>query len=278
VVALSLLAEAVAEAGGAATVSGGLVRSPRCSFSLCFFRFFLFFSGWFFLSSRSSSLFFVPLSSFSLLRSTSSSLSPLFFRFFFSPSLLCFFSFFFSLPFLLFSQRSWPLFIEAKDVVFYSSHGGQPAGRPLGAAAEVRWVVRGGWSAIVSGRWAPGESGRQKFKKKQPFFPSSPLRDRGEEDEQCRSKRHRSSHIFFFFFFECMKRRRFGENAPFHLNVAPKRAKFQISPQSSFLSSIASLPISVFVPLVGRVFHFSPWPLIYAIEPLIDQKTSNFFN
>jgi hypothetical protein len=27
----------------------------------------------------------------------------------------------------------------------------------LGAAAEVRWVVRGGWSAIVSGRWAPGE-------------------------------------------------------------------------------------------------------------------------
>ena len=70
-----------------------------------------------------------------------------------------------------------------------------------------------------------------------------------------------------------MKRRRFGENAPFHLNVAPKRAKFQISPQSSFFfSSIASLPISVSAPLVGRVFHFSPWPPIYAIEPLIDQK------
>jgi hypothetical protein len=31
-----------------------------------------------------------------------------------------------------------------------------------------------------------------------------------------------------------MKRRRFGENAPFHLNVAPKRAKFQLSPQSPF--------------------------------------------
>jgi hypothetical protein len=45
-----------------------------------------------------------------------------------------------------------------------------------------------------------------------------------------------------------------------------------------FFSSIASLPISVFAPLVGRVFHFSPWPLIYAIEPLIDQKISNFFN
>jgi len=32
-----------------------------------------------------------------------------------------------------------------------------------------------------------------------------------------------------------MKRRRFGENAPFHLNVAPERANFQISPQSSFV-------------------------------------------
>jgi hypothetical protein len=36
--------------------------------------------------------------------------------------------------------------------------------------------------------------------------------------------------LFSFFFFEWMKRRRFGENAPFHLNVAPERAKFQISP------------------------------------------------
>ena len=32
--------------------------------------------------------------------------------------------------------------------------------------------------------------------------------------------------------------------------------------------SIASLPNSVSAPLVGRVFHFNPWPLIYAIEPL----------
>jgi hypothetical protein len=53
-----------------------------------------------------------------------------------------------------------------------------------------------------------------------------------KKDEQCRSKRHRS---FFFFFIKCMKRRRFGENAPFHLNVAPERANFQISPQSSFV-------------------------------------------
>jgi hypothetical protein len=39
----------------------------------------------------------------------------------------------------------------------------------------------------------------------------------------------------FFFLIKCMKRRRFGENAPFHLNVAPARANFQISPQSFFV-------------------------------------------
>jgi hypothetical protein len=66
------------------------------------------------------------------------------------------------------------------------------------------------------------------------FFPAACSGGK-KKDEQCRSKRHRSAlSFFFFFFFECMKRRRFGENAPFHLNVAPKRAKFQISPQSSF--------------------------------------------
>jgi len=77
--------------------------------------------------------------------------SPLFFSFFFSP--VC------SLPLL----RSWGSIYRAKGVALYCSHGEQPAGRPLGATAKVRppspvfWQVRGGWSAIVSGRWAPGE-------------------------------------------------------------------------------------------------------------------------
>jgi hypothetical protein len=31
-------------------------------------------------------------------------------------------------------------------------------------------------------------------------------------------------------------------------------------------------------PIVGRVFHFGPWSLIYAIWPSIDQQTFNFFN
>jgi len=147
----------------------------------------------------------------------------------------------------------------------------------LAPPSSVFWQVRGGWSAIVSGRWAPGERVAGKNSKKSFTFPSSPLRDRGKK---MNSVVQNDTVLLFllFFFLECMKRRRFEENAPFHLNVAPKHAKFQISPQSSFFSSIASLPISVSAPLVGRVFHFSPWPLIYAIEPLIDQKTSNFFN
>ena len=121
------------------------------------------------------SVFFF-LSPFSLFRFFRSPLSLLcFFVFsFFSPSVL--FSPFFPLFFFSFSQRSWPLFIEAKDAVFYSSHGEQPVGRPLGAAAEVRWVARGGWSAIVSGRWAPGERMAGKIQKKNfpfSFFPAA---------------------------------------------------------------------------------------------------------
>jgi len=59
------------------------------------------------------------------------------------------------------------------------------------------------------------------------LFPSSPLRDRGKK---MNSVVQNDIVLLFFFFFECMKRRRFGENAPFHLNVAPERAEFQISP------------------------------------------------
>jgi hypothetical protein len=63
-----------------------------------------------------------------------------------------------------------------------------------------------------------------------------------------------------------MKRRRFGENAPFYLYVAPERANVQISPQSSFVH-FNCIPAK-FVPalIVGRVFHFGPWPLISLIK------------
>jgi len=86
--------------GGAAAVSDGLVRSLRSSLSLRFLGllFFLLFSGWSFLSSRSSSLFFFSLfllsPSFYLFLSLSSvfsfSPSP---RLFPSSMLLCWFLF-----------------------------------------------------------------------------------------------------------------------------------------------------------------------------------------
>jgi hypothetical protein len=67
-------------------------------------------------------------------------------------------------------------------------HGEQPAGRPWGATAKARppspsvfWQVRGGWSAIVSGRWAPGERVAGRIQIKAKLFPSSPLHDRGKK-------------------------------------------------------------------------------------------------
>jgi len=94
--------------------------------SVCFF--FLLFSGWSFLSSRSSSLFFF-LSSFSLLRSISSLSLLCFFRFFLFPS---------SVPPLLPLLLCWLLFIEPSEWLFAVEHGEQPSGRPLGATAKAR--------------------------------------------------------------------------------------------------------------------------------------------
>ena len=64
---------------------------------------------------------------------------------------------------------------------------------------------------------------------------------------------------FFFFFFLCMKRRRFGENALFHLKMAPECAKFQISPQLSFVS-FNCVPAN-FGPRLHSWPHFSLWSL-----------------
>ena len=128
-----------------------------------------------------------PPFSFLSVHSSSSPLS-LFFGFFFvllySPLFFCSFLLL-SVPF---SPSSLGPIYRAQGVALYCSHGEQPAGRPLGATAKARppspvfWQVRGGWSAIVSGRWALGERvAGKKFELKQPFFPSSPLHVRGEE-------------------------------------------------------------------------------------------------
>jgi hypothetical protein len=99
-----------------------------------------------------------------------------------------------------------------------------PAPLP-GFLAGARWVVGHCVRSVGSRR----ESGRQKIQIKATLFPSSPLRDRGKKMNSV-VQNDTVLLFLFFFFLECMKRRRFGENAPFHLNVAPERAKFQISP------------------------------------------------
>jgi len=129
-------------------------------------------------------------------------------------SFLCFFMFFSPLGFSLlsvlppffsvfrfFSSSSFPpaflgSIYRAKGVAFYCSHGEQPAGRPLGATAKVRppspvfWQVRGGWSASVFGRWAPGERGAgKKIQIKASFFLLPRCMFGGKKkEEQCRSK------------------------------------------------------------------------------------------
>jgi hypothetical protein len=84
----------------------------------------------------------------------------------------------------------------------------------------------------------------------------------------CCTSRGRRRTLFFN-----MKRRRFGQNAPFHLNKTRRQNASNFKSLLNYLLfiSIASLSISVSAPIVGRVFHFSPWPLIYAIGPSIDQ-------
>jgi len=119
------------------------------------------------------------------------------------------------------------------------SHGEQPAGRPWGATAKVRlhpvfWQVCGRPVCSVGGLQAR-EGPARKFKLKQhfSFLPAACSGGRRKRNSVVQNDTV-LLFLFLFVFFECMKRRRFGENAPFQLNVAPERAKFQISPYSSF--------------------------------------------
>jgi hypothetical protein len=109
---------------------------------------------------------------------------------------------------------------------------------------------------------------------------SSPAARPGEEERGIVSPK---TTPFCFPFFLTMKRRRFIQNAPFHLmwchhifpNSVLNLSFVLLSPHNVIwilrINSIAFLPISVSALIVGHAFHFSPWPLIYAIGPSIDQ-------
>jgi hypothetical protein len=74
----------------------------------------------------------------------------------------------------------------------------------LGPPSSVFWQVRGGWSAIVSSRWAPGERvAGKKFKKRHPFsfFPAACLGGRRKMNSVVQNDTVLLSLFSFFFFF-----------------------------------------------------------------------------
>ena len=112
---------------------------------------------------------------------------------------------------------------------------------------------RNGWSAIGASSVAVGARRERGGTFENFRLLLLLIRGGKEEDEQCRSKRHRSGPFFFIYIYE---------TASFWIKraVSFKCVKLQISP-----------PNSVPAPIVGCVFQFGPWPLISAIKPSIDQ-------
>jgi hypothetical protein len=140
----------------------------------------------------------------------------------------------------------------------------------MGGAGRARlpWffsIMRVHGGSVLAGMWREREA-----KKKNKTFLSSPAARSG--GRRKRNSVVQNDTVLVFFFFN-MKRRRFGQNAPFHLNKTRRQnaSNFKSALNYLLFISIASLSISVSAPIVGRVFHFSPWPLIYAIGPSIDQ-------
>jgi hypothetical protein len=128
--------------------------------------------------------------------------------------------------------------------------------------------------------WPASFSKNKRWKIEEEQSSSSPaLRVQGKKKTQNAIQNGTVSG-FLFFYEQWMKRRRFGQNAPFQLKgnggkiVSKSKSSLQFvicSIKSSIaililkINSIASLLNSIVSPEVGCLFHFSPWSLIYAI-------------
>ena len=108
-----------------------------------------------------------------------------------------------------------------------------------------------------------GRERQEELKRKKQKFHSSPAARPGEEERGTVSLK--TTLFCSSFFLKSMKRRRFGQNAPFHLNMAPTCQLPNQSLNYFLFISIASLSTSIAALIVGRLFHFGPWSLIYAI-------------
>jgi len=283
-----------APSSGAAVSSGG-ERDSCSSLLWLLFLFFLFLFMCVFFNSRSSSCFgIVPLPYLSQsLSFISHSPSPLFpaspfsFFFFFQSFSFSFFSFS-SLRSLFFSLSS--SCVLALGGIYGQRQQGVPIAALLlrmgsrallpchgvGLAGQWAWLAGRGspglsswgcvglrvWQSTRGGRWA----WRIKEEKNKKFL-SSPAARPGEEEGGTMLLKTTPFCSFFF----NMKRRRFGQNAPFHLNMAPTCQLPNQSLMYLLFISIASLPTSIAALMVSRLFHFHPWSPSYAIWPSIDQ-------
>jgi hypothetical protein len=176
--------------------------------------------------------------------------SPIFFCFFFSSSSS--FSFF-SLGSLL----SIPLFFSASFLLCFPCFYRQKqvrkrtveSFRQVGVLGQQRlFELKGGRKAVkIQGNAAS--------------FPCFSARPGEEENLQCCSKQHRFG---TFFYEQCMKRRRFLQNTPFHLKGkgGKNMSEYKSVLNCNFdlkINSIASLPKANSGPEVGCLFHFGPW-------------------
>jgi hypothetical protein len=134
------------------------------------------------------------------------------------------------------------------------ANGGVACGTQLLWHLILRWVA----SDFGSKACGRKRQGKKQGIKKQNL--SSPVACPGEgEGETVPSKNGTVLFLFFFFFGKCMKRRRFFQNASFHLNGNWRQsARFHVSP------SICAL------------FNFGPWFWISSIKSLIGHQTSIF--
>jgi hypothetical protein len=143
-----------------------------------------------------------------------------------------------------------------------AAHGGQGLRRLVGhsgAAVETllpcflhgarrvvgqrAWLARCGSLGFLARHVVKREAAH--VKKKNPpfcFLPLLHVHGRKKE-EQCRSKRHRSDLLLLlFFFFFGMKRRRFRQNAPFHLSPARRQNASICKAALNYLLSFNCIP------------------------------------
>jgi len=98
----------------------------------------------------------------------------------------------------------------------------QPTGVGLQSTSLLIFHHEGMRGALGFRQKHAGKERQEEFKRKKKVFILPLLHiQRKKKKEQCRSKRHCFAPFLFLFFLKSMKRRDFGQNVLFYLNMAP---------------------------------------------------------